>query len=113
MLPTLQADQAFEPSGDPDTSSGAGPRHHVVVWLFRNRYWQFEFTSLRHPVSGSRRSPGITAQNARVGQCGRSTGTGESLTCRVRPSNLLFSLWARNSVPMLRANSALGGHVAW
>ena len=25
-------------------------RHHVVVWMFRNRYWQFEFTSLHHPV---------------------------------------------------------------
>ena len=25
MLLTVQADQAFEPSGDPDTSSGAGP----------------------------------------------------------------------------------------
>jgi len=54
MLLTLQADQAFEPSGDPDTSSGAGPRHHVVVWLFRNRYWQFEFTSLRQRVSANR-----------------------------------------------------------
>src|SRR5258708_3429472 len=50
MLLTVQADQAFEPSGDPDTSSGAGPRHHVVVWLFTNRYRQFEFTSLHHTV---------------------------------------------------------------
>jgi N-acetylated-alpha-linked acidic dipeptidase len=46
MLLTVQADQALEPSGDPDTSSGAGPRHHVVGWLFRNRHWQFEFTSV-------------------------------------------------------------------
>ena len=56
MLLTLQADQAFEPSGDPDTSSGAGPRHHVVVWLFRNRYWQFEFTLLRQRVFSFRDS---------------------------------------------------------
>jgi hypothetical protein len=27
---------------------GAGPPHHVVVWLFSNLYWQFEFTPLRH-----------------------------------------------------------------
>jgi len=56
MLLTVQADQAFEPSGDPDTSSGAGPRHHVVVWLFRNRYWQFEFTLLRQRVFSFRDS---------------------------------------------------------
>ena len=31
-------------------------RHHVVVWLFRNRYRQFEFTSLRHPVFDIRES---------------------------------------------------------
>ena len=54
MLLTVQADQAFEPSGDPDTSSGAGPRHHVVVWLFTNRYRQFEFTSLRQRVIANR-----------------------------------------------------------
>jgi hypothetical protein len=29
MLLTVQADQAFEPSGDPDTSSGAGP--HIML----------------------------------------------------------------------------------
>ena len=42
MVPTVHADQRFEPR-DPDTSSGRrGPRRHVAVWLFRNWYWQFE-----------------------------------------------------------------------
>jgi hypothetical protein len=50
MLPTV--DQAFEARAIPNTFVWAPrARHHVVVWLFRNRYWQFEFTSLQQRVT--------------------------------------------------------------
>jgi hypothetical protein len=40
-----------EASRDRDTSTEQrGTRHYVVVWLFRTRYRQFEFTLLRHSV---------------------------------------------------------------
>jgi hypothetical protein len=42
------ADCVFEPRAIPTLRMGAGPPHHVVVWLFSNLYWQFEFTPLRH-----------------------------------------------------------------
>jgi hypothetical protein len=46
-------DQAFEPRTIP-TLVWTPERHHVVVWLFKNRYWRFEFTSLRHAVCARR-----------------------------------------------------------
>jgi hypothetical protein len=42
---------SVEASRDRDTSTEQrGTRHYVVVWLFRTRYRQFEFTLLRYRV---------------------------------------------------------------
>jgi hypothetical protein len=71
ILPTVKADQAFEPRAIPTLRLGAGPRRHVGVWWFRNRYWQFEFTSLHRPVP---RVSDISENRSKSGE--RDTGAG-------------------------------------
>jgi hypothetical protein len=51
MLPRYKPTLRLTLQPIPTLRLNAGPRHHVVVWLFRNRYRQFEFTSLHTPVS--------------------------------------------------------------
>ena len=47
MLPRYKPTLRLSLQPIPTFRLSAGPRHHVVVWLFSNRYRQFEFTSLR------------------------------------------------------------------
>ena len=50
MLPRYKPTLRLTLQPIPTLRLNAGPRHHVFVWLFRNRYRQFEFTSLRQRV---------------------------------------------------------------
>ena len=67
-----------EASRDRDTSTEQrGTRHYVVVWLFRNRYRQFESTSLRHTVWHASLHYGEAMKSARGARFTRGRGRGE------------------------------------
>ena len=64
------------------------------------RYRQFEFTSLRHAVSGLEHSPGMSAKSPRVEVMCPPHRTRERLDLELCRVTSIFSPWARNSVPM-------------
>jgi len=73
---------------------------YQIVCEFRNRYREFESTSLRQPVSGLRHSPRKCAKYARVAAMRTAHRHRRTLNWWPLPVTSIISLWASNPVPM-------------